>query len=156
MPENFLNVETLKKVFSVFPGGVKNVFLNRDCCELLDKVQERDKIAKILESAETELVIKANKFARKEKAEREKKRDIEERGETEDGAEQQIERGHLVDKYVPNKKRPTYRIPISSWLPSLPFIGKKVRSLTLLVSNLGGRRELGERRIGANEPGYCT
>src|SRR5271169_977628 len=48
IPKTFLDVKTLRQVFSVFPGGVKNVFLNRDCKDLLDKVQDRDKIAKLL------------------------------------------------------------------------------------------------------------
>ena len=42
VPENFLNVNTLRQVFSVFPGGVKNVFLNRDCSELLERIEDRD------------------------------------------------------------------------------------------------------------------
>src|ERR1700685_4186473 len=72
IPKNFLDVNTLRQVFSVFPGGVKNVFLNRDCKDILDKVQKRDKIAHALESAETTLILKANKIDRKEKQKQEK------------------------------------------------------------------------------------
>src|SRR5277367_4749798 len=68
IPEIFLDIKTLRQVFSVFPGGVKNVFLNRDCSELLETVEERDKIAKRLEAAETELIVMANKINRKAKA----------------------------------------------------------------------------------------
>jgi calcium permeable stress-gated cation channel len=136
VPENFLNVKTLKQVFSVFPGGVRNVFLNRDFSELLKTIEERDKIAKMLESAETELIIKANKAARKRKVKGEK--EIEKRhshGDVEpeidksnnDGGRQEMnELEYLVDAYVPKKKRPAHRLPLASWMPSLPLIGKKV------------------------------
>ena len=147
IPKAFLDVKTLRQVFSVFPGGVKNVFLNRDCKDLLDKVQERDKIAKLLESAETELILKANKVVRKEKQKRAKEAKKrtkdhmnENVAELEFAANSNPENVHqggeddavpfecLVDKYVPKKKRPTHRLPLASWTPSLPLIGKKVSS----------------------------
>jgi calcium permeable stress-gated cation channel len=137
VPANFLNVETLKQVFSVYPGGVRNVFLNRDCSVLLDEIDERDHIAKLLESAETELIIKANKKHRKamEKAEKKAKKDAARNGEDvppvlpeDEDDEDEDEYQNLIDKYIPKKKRPTYRIPIFSWMPSLPLIGKKVLS----------------------------
>lgn len=138
IPENFLNVKGLKQVFSVFPGGVKNVFLNRDCSELLEKVEERDKIAKQLESAETDLIVTANKNARKAKAKKEKEKktnppptDSElqtSTNEGDSGSTGGIEFDCLADKYVPKKKRPTHRLPLAKWMPSLPLIGTKVRS----------------------------
>jgi len=128
IPKNFLDVKTLRQVFSVFPGGVKNVFLNRDCSELLEMVQERDSIAHKLEGAETELIVSANKLHRKEMAKKTKKHK-EGEGETTEFAGGPIQLGEnesLVDRYVPQKKRPTYRIPLAKWMPSLPLIGKKV------------------------------
>jgi calcium permeable stress-gated cation channel len=133
IPENFLNVKTLRQVFSVFPGGVKNVFLNRDCGDLLDMVQERDSIAHKLEGAETELIVMANKSHRKEmakKAKEGKKRVKTEKMEAGgEPVEEPITLGEnesLVDRYVPQKKRPTSRLPLAKWMPSLPLIGKKV------------------------------
>jgi calcium permeable stress-gated cation channel len=138
IPQNFLNVKSLKQVFSVFPGGVKNVFLNRDCSELLEQVEERDKIAKQLESAETDLIIVANKIVRKSKAKKEKETkknlprpDNEPQTRTnegDNGSQEGIELECLADKYVPKKKRPTHRLPLAKWMPSLPLIGTKVRS----------------------------
>jgi hypothetical protein len=137
VPNNFLNKETLRQVFSVFPGGVKNVFLNRDCSELLDKIEARDKISRMLESAETELIVQANKRAKKEKSKKEKsgkkKLPAEEHIELErstSGVDRGSHEGHdyLVDKYIPQKKRPTHRLPLANWMPSLPLIGKKVVS----------------------------
>src|SRR5271156_6112804 len=72
VPENFLNAATLRQVFSVFPGGVRNVFLNRDCSDLLKQVELRDKISKLLEGGETELIITANKKQRKALKKKEK------------------------------------------------------------------------------------
>ena len=129
IPKNFLDVKTLRQVFSVFPGGVKNVFLNRDCSDLLEMVQERDSIAHKLEGAETELIVTANKLHRKEVAKKIKKQKKEGDGGTIEPADGQIQLGEtesLVDRYVSEKKRPTYRIPLAKWMPSLPLIGKKV------------------------------
>jgi calcium permeable stress-gated cation channel len=118
---------------------VKNVFLNRDCSELLGKIEERDKISKQLESAETELIVMAYKIDKKENAKKEKESkrrnppptDGELRTSTnegDNGSQEDIEFECLVDKYVPKKKRPTYRLPLAKWMPSLPLIGTKVRS----------------------------
>jgi len=134
VPENFLNAATLRQVFSVFPGGARNVFLNRDCSDLLKEVELRDKISKLLEGGETQLIIDANKNHRKAMKKREKElkkkgTNTEEVGsqEAEGEAEQAAEdQEYLVDKYVPKKKRPTYRVPLANWMPSLPLIGKKV------------------------------
>jgi calcium permeable stress-gated cation channel len=137
VPENFLNVKSLKQVFSVFPGGVKNVFLNRDCSELLEEIGERDKIAKLLESAETKLIVMANNNYRKAKGRKEKEtlknstpptdeREIGMNNNGDNGFQKATESECLVDTYVPKKKRPTYRLPLARWMPSIPLIGKKV------------------------------
>src|SRR2546423_9100406 len=137
IPANFLDINTLRQVFSVFPGGVRNVFLNRDCSELLERIEERDKIARMLESAETDLIKMAAKADRKAKAKQvkeAKKRNVNEEvvelqvstSGVDNGSVQGANQGYLVDKYVPKKKRPTHRLPLASWMPSLPLIGKKV------------------------------
>ena len=169
IPENFLNVQTLRQVFSVFPGGVKNVFLNRDCSELLERVEERDKIARMLESAETDLIKMANKADRKEKAKRVKKSKKKNHGRNEDVVELQVSAGgrdngsvrgndndYLVDKYVPKKKRPTHRLPLASWMPSLPLIGKKVCHSTCRSLRVGGYGEMGSGRVDSFEPRDCS
>jgi hypothetical protein len=42
------------------------------------------------------------------------------------GFQEATESEYLVDTYVPKKKRPTYRLPLARWMPSIPLIGKKV------------------------------
>jgi calcium permeable stress-gated cation channel len=109
--------------------------LNRDCSELLEKVEERDKIASQLESAETDLIVMANKNDRKAKGKQAKKnpqptdRELQtSTNEGDNGSQEGIESECLADKYVPKKKRPTHRLPLVKWMPSLPLIGTKVRS----------------------------
>jgi calcium permeable stress-gated cation channel len=167
-----LNVKTLRQVFSVFPGGVKNVFLNRDCSELLETVEERDNIAKKLESAETDLIVMANKAVRKAKAKKEKevKKNPEPEGAEIDTGVSGVDSGvqealdsvqdvanfeYLVDKYVPKKKRPTHRLPLAKWMPSLPLIGKKV-STTLYPSDIGRYCQMVSRGINTDESCNCT
>ena len=58
IPAKWLSVEALDGLFDVFPGGVKNIWINRNYDELNDRLQKRDKLMKSLESAETELVKK--------------------------------------------------------------------------------------------------
>ena len=123
------------------------MFLNRDCSELLERIEERDKISRMLESAETDLIEMANKVDRKQKAklakENKKKRNA-----NDEVAELQVgtsgvdndsvhgnDNEYLVDKYVPKKKRPTHRLPLASWMPSLPLLGKKVCHLLRQVTN---------------------
>lgn len=61
IPEEWLNVDRLDNLFNVFPGGIRNIWLNRNFDELNEKVKERNKLALKLESAETELIIKCKK-----------------------------------------------------------------------------------------------
>ncbi|PGH19019.1 hypothetical protein AJ79_00053 [Helicocarpus griseus UAMH5409] len=61
IPEKWLSVEALDRLFDVFPGGVRNIWINRNLDELAEKVKLRNKLALILESAETELIKKCKK-----------------------------------------------------------------------------------------------
>lgn len=77
IPEKWLTEEALRGLFDVFPGGIRNVWINRDMSKLLDKVHERSKVHMKLESAETDLIKAAKKAqlkkaAAEEKAERKK------------------------------------------------------------------------------------
>ncbi|KFA50706.1 hypothetical protein S40293_07836 [Stachybotrys chartarum IBT 40293] len=72
IPAKWLSEEALLGLFDVFPGGVRNVWLNRDLTKLLDKITQRDRVHSMLEAAETEL-IKAAKKAHKKKQDAEEK-----------------------------------------------------------------------------------
>lgn len=61
IPARWLSEKALDGLYDVFPGGVRNIWINRNYDELQDKVKLRDKLARILEEAETTLIKKAKK-----------------------------------------------------------------------------------------------
>lgn len=61
IPRKWLTVAALDALYDVFPGGIKEIWINRNYDELQDKVNKRSKIARTLESAETNLIIKCTK-----------------------------------------------------------------------------------------------
>ena len=65
IPQKWCSVEALDGLYDVFPGGLRNIWINRNFDELSDKIKQRDKLATTLEAAETELIKKC--FAQNEK-----------------------------------------------------------------------------------------
>ena len=65
IPQKWCTVEALDGLYDVFPGGLRNIWINRNFDELNDKIKKRDKLASTLESAETDLIKKC--FAKNEK-----------------------------------------------------------------------------------------
>lgn len=61
IPRKWLTYEALDSLFDAFPGGVRNIWMNRNFDKLNNKVQLRNKLAKMLERAETDLIRKAKK-----------------------------------------------------------------------------------------------
>ncbi|KAK5128807.1 hypothetical protein LTR85_000140 [Meristemomyces frigidus] len=56
IPRKWLTLEALSGLYDVFPGGIKNIWINRNFDELSDKVKYRNQLAKDLEGAETSLI----------------------------------------------------------------------------------------------------
>jgi calcium permeable stress-gated cation channel len=73
IPRKWCTVEALDGLYDVFPGGLRNIWINRNFDELQDKVQKRDKLARTLEAAETALIQKCWKANAKKSAGAEKK-----------------------------------------------------------------------------------
>ncbi|KAI6785302.1 uncharacterized protein J7T54_006944 [Emericellopsis cladophorae] len=73
IPGKWLTEEALRGLFDVFPGGVRNIWLNRDLSELLDKIALRNKYHSTLEQAETDLIKAAVKAQRKQEKSQSKK-----------------------------------------------------------------------------------
>ncbi|KOS18292.1 Uncharacterized protein ESCO_002959 [Escovopsis weberi] len=67
IPSKWLSEEALRGLFDVFPGGIRNVWINKDLTQLLDKISLRDKIHLQLEQAETDLIRAAKKAQLKKK-----------------------------------------------------------------------------------------
>ncbi|KAE9971455.1 hypothetical protein EG328_005560 [Venturia inaequalis] len=61
IPRKWLTCEALDGLYDVFPGGIRNIWINRNFDELNDKVQLRDSLAAKLENAETSLIRNAKK-----------------------------------------------------------------------------------------------
>lgn len=61
IPHKWCNREVLDGLYDVFPGGVRNIWINRNYDELTQKISQRDKLALKLEQAETDLIKKCFK-----------------------------------------------------------------------------------------------
>lgn len=61
IPQKWCTVEALDGLYDVFPGGIRNIWVNRNYDELSVKVQQRNKLALALENAETALIKDAKK-----------------------------------------------------------------------------------------------
>lgn len=96
IPSKWMSEEALRGLFDVFPGGIRNVWLNRDMQELLDKVHEREKVHAKLESAETDL-IKLTKKKQLKKREQEEKQKRKQSHTKEPSKQERAERQKLED-----------------------------------------------------------
>ncbi|CAD0086069.1 unnamed protein product [Aureobasidium mustum] len=72
IPRKWLTVDALNGLYDVFPGGIRNIWINRNFDDLADKVSDRDKIARNLEEAETNLIQKCVKKHKKMEAKKAK------------------------------------------------------------------------------------
>ncbi|KAK1699863.1 hypothetical protein BDP55DRAFT_626552 [Colletotrichum godetiae] len=72
IPSKWLTEEALMGLFDVFPGQIRNIWLNRDLTPLLEKIQQREDVHLKLESAETDLVKAAKNKQLKRKKQEEK------------------------------------------------------------------------------------
>ena len=61
IPKKWCTAEALDGLYDVFPGGIRNIWINRNYDDLNEKVQQRNKLALKLESAETDLIKKVKK-----------------------------------------------------------------------------------------------
>ena len=59
IPKKWCTYEALDGLYDVFPGGIRNIWVNRNFDELNEKVKKRTKLALALEAAETSLIKKA-------------------------------------------------------------------------------------------------
>jgi calcium permeable stress-gated cation channel len=61
IPPKWCTFEALNGLYDVFPGGIRNIWVNRNYDELNEKVKLRSKVADRLEGAETNLIKNARK-----------------------------------------------------------------------------------------------
>ncbi|KAF2136864.1 uncharacterized protein K452DRAFT_302373 [Aplosporella prunicola CBS 121167] len=95
IPDKWCTVDSLDALFDAFPGGLRNIWINRDFGDLLDKKNKREEIALRLEGAETALIrkckVRANKMRKREEKEAGMKRSKMERQEQENLEQKQAE-----------------------------------------------------------------
>lgn len=72
IPRKWLTVPALDALYDVFPGGIKDIWINRNYDELQEKINKRTKIARALEAAETNLIIECTKRHKKMEAKKAK------------------------------------------------------------------------------------
>ncbi|KAI7828314.1 hypothetical protein BX661DRAFT_181866 [Kickxella alabastrina] len=66
LPDTLIEREDkLHSMFNIFPGGVRQIIVNRDCSELADIVEKRDKYAVKLESLMTSYAVNCEKAHKK-------------------------------------------------------------------------------------------
>ena len=61
IPTKWCTFEALDGLYDVYPGGIRNIWINRNFDDLSDKVKWRNRLASALESAETNLIRNAKK-----------------------------------------------------------------------------------------------
>lgn len=96
IPRKWLTTAALDALYDVFPGGIKDIWINRNFDTLQDKVNKRSKCARALESAETNLIIKCTK----------KHREMEEAKAKKDGKKKKTKKEKSTKKCKRTKKSP--------------------------------------------------
>jgi calcium permeable stress-gated cation channel len=151
IPPKYLSELSLTRLFNHLPGGVRQVWINRDLKDMPDLYERRLQACGVLESAGTSLLniaLKRNKKKQKKAAKASNK----EKSSTSDP---EAPPKALLEELVPRQKRPTHRLPLFSWMPfSIPLMGKKVDTFEWardqvheLTKELEQRREILARDI---------
>ncbi|KAL9094481.1 MAG: hypothetical protein Q9165_003331 [Trypethelium subeluteriae] len=170
IPRKWLTFEALDGLYDVFPGGIRNIWINRNYDELQEKVTQRDNVAHQLESAETELIRNAVKAHSKQvaketqKSKSEKKKDTEEAnhqaeeiarsGGATEGAHEMVDMGE--------QEKPRLAIPIPRVKEGLEAFGSGAAQLPLTLGRGIGtgigtvRKGVNERFDAANAGGLAT
>ena len=145
IPPKYLSELALTRLFDHLPGGVRQVWINRDLKDMPDLYNRRLQACSVLESGETSLLSTALKRYKKNQKKAAKAGNKEKSSAGDPEAPPKA----LLDELVPRKKRPTHRLPLFSWLFSLPFVGKEVDSIEWareqvheLTTQLEQRREI--------------
>ena len=94
IPRDWLSVEALDRLFDVFPGGIRNIWINRNYDDLNEKVKQRNALALKLEAAQTSLIVKCKKaqLKRKKKERKAKSIDSQVDGQSKEGGERKPSR----------------------------------------------------------------
>ena len=131
IPPN-LTESALAGLFSHLPGGVRKVWINRDLGDMPKLYNQRLQACHMLESAATSLLNKAISQNRKrvtDPAKSEDGRDIIPSAEVTNFVSDPETRETRLEELVSKDERPSHRLPLFSWMPSIPLLGKKVDTI---------------------------
>ena len=126
IPRKFLSTSSLNRLYSVFSGGVRTVWINRDLSKLSKKILERRRVVGLLEAAETKLVRSAMRSSGGQlgydptKVGKGGLHHVHDQGD-----------GPRWKRYLRENDRDYIRLSVSSltWIPSIPFVGRKVDTI---------------------------
>lgn len=173
IPRKWCTFEALDGLYDVFPGGIRNIWVNRNYDELSEKVKMREMLALTLEAAETALIKKAKKAHLKKlkdeakkagkagnKEEKEKKLD-QQRASNMDGAAMADTAGissgnphqvrHTVDEALadasnePSREQSQERK--TPWVP-IPVLGQGIEAVGHGIDNFGRTVFKGLKQVG--------
>ena len=153
IPQKWCTQEALDGLYNIFPGGIRNIFINRNYNNLSDKIKIRNNYTEALEAAETKLIQDVNKAYKKRSRNRDnsfwhhyfscfmqssnlhqaevKAEHRDQNLQTEIYSDEMINVSPVWKYYLEEKDRDTMRLPLWNfqWMPSLPLVGKKVDTI---------------------------
>lgn len=143
--KDYLNADDLTRLYSVFPGGVRSIWINRDLSKLSKKIKRRKEILHRLEAAEIRLMKMAleSSTCRRSQVSRL----------IEEGAQNRSDIGGeapLWTRYLGDRDREHIRLPILrfDWMPSIPLVGRKVDTIDYCwqqIARLSNEIDRGQR-----------
>ncbi|KAJ1914351.1 phosphate metabolism protein 7 [Tieghemiomyces parasiticus] len=120
IPRSLNSRSKLQRIFSAFPGGVRQIYMPRKVSQLEDHVEERDKVAIKLEKVLSKYTVQCSKLAHKHT-----------KTTTGQAPPEHLEQGGAAAAIDP-PTRPTHR------LGYIPFVGDKVDSVAHYSHELRG------------------
>ncbi|KAH0542935.1 hypothetical protein FGG08_002704 [Glutinoglossum americanum] len=165
IPRKWLTINALDQLYDVFPGGLRNIWINRNFDELSEKVKERNKLALKLEAAETDLIKNAVKAHRKKEKKGRKhmsKAEALEEEREEDARADQFASGSGVSSGDPHQIRHSVREALSDPDPAslprederkrpripVPIVGQGLEVVGGGIDRLGHTVAGGFRKVG--------
>ena len=178
IPRKWCTFEALDGLYDVFPGGIRNIWVNRNFDELGEKVKLRQKLALALEGAETALIKNAKKaHLKKLKAETKKakgeeakeKRLHQQKTQDFDGMAMAETAGistgnphqvrHTLDEALADPPGPPaheYSPERKRPLVPIPVLGQGIEAVGHGLDNLGRTVVRGLRQVGKDVDGRLT
>ena len=115
------DLQRLSEIYSVFPGGVRSVWINRDLTMILQKIRYQRKLVDQLEAAETRLAQSVMMSHHRQP-----------------NAQRQTRKGTRWEEFLKQENRDHTYLPSRKWCwtPGFLHIGKKVDTIDYTIHEL--------------------